>query len=54
MTATGLSRFAHLLMSVAEVDLAADATLDGRLLLSRPEELTISYAPFDYMQSGLL
>lgn len=48
--AVGLSRFADLLRSVAEADLAADVTLGGRLLLSQSEELTVSYAPFEYIQ----
>ncbi len=50
MTAAGFNRFANLLMSVAEADLAADGTLGGRLLLSQSGELTVCYAPFDYIQ----
>ena len=45
-----MSKFASLLMSVAEADLAADMTLGGRLLLSQAGELTVCYAPFDYIQ----
>ena len=50
MTGIGLSRFADLLMSVTEADLATDVTLSGRLLLSQSGELTVCYAPFDYIQ----
>lgn len=50
MTATGLNRFADLLMSVTEADLITDETLSGRLLLSQSGELRICYAPFDYIQ----
>lgn len=51
MTPVGLSsKFANLLMTVAEADLAVDLTLDGRLLLSQSGELTVCYAPFDYIQ----
>lgn len=50
MTASGLSRFADLLTSISEVDLMADVTLGGRLLLNQSEELTVCYAPFDYIQ----
>ena len=51
MTAIGLSsEFANLLVSVAETDLTADVTLGGRLLLNQSGELTVFYAPFDYIQ----
>jgi hypothetical protein len=52
MIAAGLCRFARLLLSVTEADLAADATLGGRLLLGQSGELTICYAPFDYIERG--
>lgn len=52
MTAAGLSKFADLLVSVTEAELAADVTLGGRLVLSQSGELRICYAPFDYIQRG--
>jgi hypothetical protein len=53
MISTGLSNeIADLLMSATEADLAADTTLGGRLLLSQPGELTVYYAPFDYIQKS--
>src|SRR5665213_1668153 len=52
MRAVDLNRFADLLVSVTEADLAADITLGGRLVLSRSGELTVCYAPFDHIQLG--
>jgi hypothetical protein len=52
MRAAELNRFADLLASVSEADLAADVTLGGRLVLTRSGELTVCYAPFDYIQRG--
>jgi hypothetical protein len=45
-----LSRFASLLTSVSEFDLQADVTLQGRLVLDRVGDLTVSYAPFEHTQ----
>jgi hypothetical protein len=50
MTEPELSKFASLLMSVTEVDLAVDTTLGGRLLLGQSGEVTICYAPFEHVQ----
>ncbi|MEH2594958.1 hypothetical protein V1278_001871 [Bradyrhizobium sp. AZCC 1577] len=47
-----LHRFADMLVKVSEQEIAADVTLNGRLLLTREGTLSISYAPFDYIQSG--
>lgn len=52
MRVAELNSFADLLVSVTEADLAADVTLGGRLVLSRSGELTVCYAPFDYVQRG--
>ncbi len=50
MMTAEFSKFANLLMNAAEADLAADVTLGGRLLLGQSGELTVCYAPFDYIQ----
>jgi selenophosphate synthase len=52
MKTADLNRFGDLLVSVTEADLIADVTLGGRLVLSQSEELTVCYAPFDYIQLG--
>lgn len=45
-----LNRFADLLTNVSDLDLQADVTLEGRLVLNRVGGLTISYAPFEHIQ----
>jgi hypothetical protein len=52
MKTADLNRFGDLLVSVTEADLIADVTLGGRLVLSQSGELTVCYAPFDYIQLG--
>jgi hypothetical protein len=45
-------RFADVIMGASESEIAADVTLNGRLLLAQENSLSISYAPFDHIQHG--
>ena len=39
-------------MGASESEIVADVTLNGRLLLGQENSVSISYAPFDYIQNG--
>ncbi|MFZ2155602.1 MAG: hypothetical protein WAV72_05720 [Bradyrhizobium sp.] len=47
-----LPRFADILRTATEPEIAADVTLSGRLLLVQESLLSISYAPFEHIQLG--
>jgi hypothetical protein len=50
ISVTELSQFVDLITKVPESDFYADPTLDGRLVLNQLAELTVCYAPFEYIQ----
>jgi hypothetical protein len=52
MSAGLLPRFADILRTATELEIATDVTLSGRLLLAQENLLSISYAPFDHIQHG--
>jgi hypothetical protein len=41
-----------MIMGASESEIAIDVTLNGRLLMAQENSLSISYAPFDYIQRG--
>ena len=52
MSTGELSRFADIVMNATEREIAADVTLNGRLLLAQEKTFSISYAPFDHIEHG--
>jgi len=44
-----LRRYSQVIMGASELELQADPTLNGRLLLASEGMLSVSYAPFDYI-----
>jgi hypothetical protein len=47
-----LERFVGLITHATEIELAADVTLEGRLLIAHQQPIAISYAPFEHIQRG--
>lgn len=46
------AKYANTLEQATEEEFASDLTLGGRLLLAEEGPLTVTYAPFDYIQRG--
>ncbi len=49
---TDLIRLAEIIARASSGELEADASLGGRLTLSRSNDLTVCYAPFDHIQAS--
>src|SRR5689334_21997238 len=47
-----LERFVDLITHATEIEIAADVTLEGRLVIARQQPIAISYAPFEHIQRG--
>jgi hypothetical protein len=47
-----LSRFAETIVAATSTDITSDPSLGGRLVLDRSEPFTVTYAPFDYINTN--